>query len=206
MEFRRKSSRRASCPAPEYRLRCYRNFQHLPEKTVAAITTSYRIDTVILLPITNLGSGIATVAAQNIGAGNPERARKVLKVGAAMMAVVSVFLTLIVLIFGSSLIALFGLTLDTVEIGRAFFYGIAPFYIVFGLSMAIRGYLEGCGDMLFSGLAGVSFLVVRIICSYALDDMFGNMVIAYAEAIAWVFLLALVSLRYLQKSKKSFAK
>lgn len=176
------------------------------EKTVAAITTSYRIDTVILLPITNLGSGIATVAAQNIGAGNPERARKVLKVGAAMMAVVSVFLTLIVLIFGSSLIALFGLTLDTVEIGRAFFYGIAPFYIVFGLSMAIRGYLEGCGDMLFSGLAGVSFLVVRIICSYALDDMFGNMVIAYAEAIAWVFLLALVSLRYLQKSKKSFAK
>ena len=176
------------------------------EKTVAAITTSYRIDTVILLPITNLGSGIATVAAQNIGAGNPERARNVLKVGAAMMAVVSVFLTLVVLIFGSSLIALFGLTLDTVEIGRAFFYGIAPFYIVFGLSMAIRGYLEGCGDMLFSGLAGVSFLVVRIICSYALDDMLGNMVIAYAEAIAWIFLLALVSLRYLQKREKSFVK
>lgn len=171
------------------------------EKTVAAITTSYRIDTVILLPITNLGSGIATVAAQNIGAGNEERARKVLKVGMVMMALVSVFLTFVVLLFGSPLIALFGLTAETVEIGRAFFYGIAPFYVVFGLGMAIRGYLEGCGDMLFSGLAGISFLVVRIICSYALDDIFGNMVIAYAEAIAWIFLLSLVSFRYFRKKR-----
>ena len=171
------------------------------ERTVAAITTSYRVDTVILLPITNLGSGIATVAAQNIGAGNEERARKVLKVGMVMMALVSVFLTFVVLLFGSPLIALFGLTAETVEIGRAFFYGIAPFYVVFGLGMAIRGYLEGCGDMLFSGLAGISFLVVRIICSYALDDIFGNMVIAYAEAIAWIFLLSLVSFRYFRKKR-----
>ena len=155
----------------------------------------------ILLPITNLGSGIATVAAQNIGAGNEERARKVLKVGMVMMALVSVFLTFVVLLFGSPLIALFGLTAETVEIGRAFFYGIAPFYVVFGLGMAIRGYLEGCGDMLFSGLAGISFLVVRIICSYALDGIFGNMVIAYAEAIAWIFLLSLVSFRYFRKKR-----
>ena len=172
------------------------------EETVAAITTSYRVDTVILLPITNLGSGIATVAAQNIGAGDEERAGKVLNVGLMMMAVVSIFLTLVVLIFGAPLIALFGLSPDTVEIGRAFFYGIAPFYIVFGLSMAVRGYLEGCGDMLFSGIAGVSFLCVRIICSYLFDDIFGNMVIAYAEAIAWIFLLALVSIRYFYNKKR----
>lgn len=166
------------------------------EKTVAAITTAYRVDTVILLPITNLGSGIATVAAQNIGAGNEERARKVLRVGMLMMAAVSIILTFVVLLFGAPLIALFGLSSDTVEIGRSFFHGIAPFYIVFGLSMAVRGYLEGTGDMLFSALAGISFLVLRIICSYALEDYFGNMVIAYAEAIAWVFLLIIVSLRY----------
>ena len=173
---------------------------------MAGYTAAVKLNLFTTTCLTTLATGISSYCAQNIGAGNPERARNVLKVGAAMMAVVSVFLTLVVLIFGSSLIALFGLTLDTVEIGRAFFYGIAPFYIVFGLSMAIRGYLEGCGDMLFSGLAGVSFLVVRIICSYALDDMLGNMVIAYAEAIAWIFLLALVSLRYLQKRKKSFVK
>ena len=47
------------------------------EQTVAAITTAYRVDTVIFLPIINFGSGIATVVAQNIGAGKPERAKQV---------------------------------------------------------------------------------------------------------------------------------
>lgn len=32
-------------------------------QTVAAITTAYRIDSIILLPIVNLGSGISTIAA-----------------------------------------------------------------------------------------------------------------------------------------------
>lgn len=45
------------------------------DQTVAAITTAYRVDSVLLLPIINFSSGVATVTAQNIGAGNPERAK-----------------------------------------------------------------------------------------------------------------------------------
>ena len=37
-------------------------------QTVAAITTAYRVDSILLLPIINLGSGISTVTAQNMGA------------------------------------------------------------------------------------------------------------------------------------------
>ena len=166
------------------------------EKTVAAITTAYRVDTVILLPIINLGSGISTLVAQREGSGDRESALKVLHAGLVLMVCVSAALTLLVFTCGSSLIAMFGLSGDTVLIGRSFFRGLSTFYVVFGLSMAVRGYLEGTGDMLFSALAGISFLVLRIVCSYALEDYFGNMVIAYAEAIAWVFLLIIVSLRY----------
>ena len=63
------------------------------EQTVAAITTAYRVDTVLLLPIINFGSGIATVAAQNIGAGRPERAKQALKTGTLMVAGVALLLT-----------------------------------------------------------------------------------------------------------------
>ena len=129
------------------------------EQTVAAITTAYRVDTIILLPIINLGSGIATVAAQNIGAGKPERVRRILRTGLVVMSVVSVILTLIVFLFGAWLISIFGLTPSTVDIGRSFFTAIASFYIVFGLAMALRGYVEGHGDMLFSGLAGIAFWI-----------------------------------------------
>lgn len=171
-------------------------------QTVAAITTAYRVDTVILLPIVNLGSGIATVVAQNYGAGNEERSRSVLRTGLVMMSVVSLVLTAIVFLFGGQLIALFGLEEATVAIGRGFFNRVAAFYIVYGLAMAFRGALEGRGDMLYSGIAGILFLVVRIIGSYAMDDIFGNMVIAWAEAIAWIFLLLEFVVRYWYRTRR----
>lgn len=171
------------------------------DQTVAAITTAYRVDTVLLLPIINFGSGVATMVAQNIGAGRPERAKKALKTGAAMIAGVSLLLTLLIVAAGGPLIAMFGLTPESVEIGRQFFIRLATFYVVYGLAMAVRGYLEGLGDMAFSGAAGIAALLVRIAASYALAGVFGRMVIAYAEAISWLVLLGLYLLRYAWRSR-----
>ena len=42
-----------------------------------------------------------------------------------------------------------------VEIGRIFFRQLAVFYVVYGLSNAVRGYLEGMGDVLYSSVTGV---------------------------------------------------
>lgn len=171
------------------------------EKTVAAITTAYRVDTVILLPIINLGSGISTLVAQREGSGDRESALKVLHAGLVLMVCVSAALTLLVFTCGSSLIAMFGLSGDTVLIGRSFFRGLSTFYVVFGLSMALRGFIEGRGDMLASGLLGISSLVVRIIMSYIMKPFFGNMTIAYAEAGAWIYQLIVYFLRFRKAGK-----
>ena len=171
------------------------------EQTVAAITTAYRVDTVIFLPIINFGSGIATVVAQNIGAGKPERAKQVFRAGTVVMTAISLLLTAVVLLLGEGLITAFGITAETAAIGKEFFRSIAPFYIIYGISMAVRGCLEGRGDMLFSGIAGILSLGVRILCSYAFKPVFGNMVVAYAEAFSWFFLLTLLMLRYAAKAQ-----
>ena len=171
------------------------------EKTVAAITTAYRVDTVILLPIINLGSGISTLVAQREGSGDRESALKVLHAGLVLMVCVSAALTLLVFTCGSSLIAMFGLSGDTVLIGRSFFRGLSTFYVGFGLSMALRGFIEGRGDMLASGLLGISSLVVRIIMSYIMKPFFGNMTIAYAEAVAWIYQLIVYFLRFRKAGK-----
>ena len=176
------------------------------EQTVAAITTAYRVDSVILLPIVNFGSGIATVVAQNIGAGNHERANKALKIGLLLMAAISISLTAVVLLTGEYLLAMFGLTQTSVAIGKEFFRAIASFYLVFGLAMAVRGYLEGKGDMVFSGIAGLISLFVRIAASYALAERFGNMVIAYAEALSWVVLLGIYLLRFYYMKRRGKVK
>ena len=164
-------------------------------QTVAAISTAYRVDSVILLPVFNLGTGISTLAAQSTGAGEHQRARKFLYVGSALMAVVCIFLTGFVLVAGGPLVGLFGVTQEATQIGGEFFRCIAVFYVIHGWTNSLRGYLEGVGDVVFTGATGILSLLVRIALSYALMDTFGNMVIAYAEGLAWCFTFVLFLVR-----------
>ena len=164
-------------------------------QTVAAVTTAYRVDSIVMVPILNLGSAISTLVAQSWGAGELGRARRIFRVGGVLMAAVSLLLTVLVIPTGGELIALFGAGAEAVSIGDRFFRCIAVFYLVYGLAMAVRGYLEGMGDVVYSSFAGVASLVCRIVLSYALVGVFANMVIAYAEAFSWVLLLALYLLR-----------
>lgn len=171
-------------------------------QTVAAVTTAYRVDSIVMVPILNLGSGISTLVAQNCGAGQNLRARSIFRVGTAVMAAVSLLLTVLVIPTGGELIALFGAGPEAVSIGDAFFRRIACFYVVFGLANAVRSYLEGMGDVVYSSFAGMASLVCRIILSYALAGIFANMVIAWAEALSWVLLLLLYVLRALWKGRQ----
>lgn len=173
------------------------------EYTVAAISTAYRIDSLLLLPITNFGTGIATLVAQNVGANNINESKKIMKIGMVTMCFISIGLTLLILLFGESLVAMFGLSKQSIEIGKTFFYTIAMFYIICGLNSVIRGYLEGIGDLIFTGTMGILSLGVRIISSYTFVNIFGNMVIAYAEAFSWIFLLIVYVLRYIYKGHMS---
>lgn len=170
-------------------------------QTVAAITTAYRVDTIVILPMTNLGSGISTLVAQSCGAGDEKRARKTFLVGTGMMVAVSLLLTCLVIPMGGFLISIFGASAEVVAIGRSFFRGLAVFYVVLGLSTAVRSFLEGTGDVLYSSIAGILSLIVRIIVSYAFAHVFGNMIIAYAEAFAWGVLLLLYLARLAVKWK-----
>ena len=77
--------------------------------TVAAITTAYRVDAIMLLPIINLGSAISTMVAQSKGANEPEQARHFWRTGALMNIAVALFLMAVMLPFGGRLVALLSL-------------------------------------------------------------------------------------------------
>lgn len=173
------------------------------DHTVSAITTAYRVDSVLFLPIVNFSTAISTLVAQETGAKNDDTANRIFKLGTVIMAVLSVVLTGVILLLGKPLLSIFGLSAAAVEIGISFFRTISPFYGIYGLSMSIKGYLEGKSDMLFSGIVGICSLAVRIVCSYLLAERLGNTVVAYAEAFGWIFMLIAFAVRYIQKSKKT---
>ena len=171
-------------------------------QTVAAITTAYRVDSIVLQPVVNNGSGISTLVAQSKGAGDEMRALRILQVGTGIMAAVCLLTTVTIIPAGSYLIAMFGAGPEAVEIGRNFFQRIAAFYIVYGLATSVRGYLEGMGDVVYSSLAGILSLGARILFSYTLVRFYGNMVIAYAEAYSWGILLTLYLVRFFWRRRK----
>ena len=103
--------------------------------------------------------------------------------------------------FGGKMIALFGAGPEVVTIGTDFFRSLAKFYVIYGMAMACRGYVEGLGEVMYSSIIGVTALAVRIINSYALKGVFDNMVIAYAEGISWTLLLILFVVRIAVKKK-----
>ncbi|MDO5338139.1 MAG: MATE family efflux transporter [Eubacteriales bacterium] len=65
------------------------------------------------------------------------------RLGSLIMAAISVVLSTVIIAFGKTLLSIFGLGAEAVSIGERFFKTIAMFYIFNGLSMSIRGYLEG---------------------------------------------------------------
>ena len=171
-------------------------------QTVAAITTAYRVDSIVMVPIVNLSSGISTLTAQSHGAGEERRARRIFQAGLGLMAGVALLLTVLVIPTGGRLIALFGAGAEAVAIGDGFFRRIALFYLIFGLANGVRGYLEGMGDVVYSSFAGMAALACRIVLSYALAGVFANMVIAWAEALSWVLLLVLYVLRAVWRGRQ----
>lgn len=130
--------------------------------TVAAVTTAYRIDSIILLPITNFSSGISTKVANSIGRNNQKEANNYLYSGFLMMIAFSILLTVLMPICGGSLVALFGVGPEAADIGKRFFISISKFYLFFGMTSALRGYTEGVGKVFVSSMIGILALAFRI--------------------------------------------
>ena len=171
-------------------------------QTVTAVTTAYRVDSILLLPILNLGSGISTLTAQSRGAEDLDRARRVLSSGVGLMAAVSVSLTVFIVIFGGKLIGMFGVSPAAAAAGHAFFRRIAGFYVVYGMATAVRGYLEGLGDAAYSSGVGMLALGGRIAASYLMASAAGEGIIAYAEVFSWWVMLALYAGRALWRRRR----
>ncbi|MBQ2846327.1 MAG: MATE family efflux transporter [Firmicutes bacterium] len=169
--------------------------------TVLAITTAYRVDTIMLLPILNLGAAVSTMTAQSKGSGDADRIKSCLKSGLSMMTAVSISLALVMFFFGSAFVAFFGVSGEALSVGRLFFKDLACFYVLFGIATLLRGVLEGIGDITFCSIVGIIVLGVRIAFSYILDPFVAGRAIAFAEGISWTVFMLIMILRILHKKK-----
>ena len=170
--------------------------------TVLAITTAYRVDSLMLLPIINLGAAVSSMVARAKGAEDTAHIRSCFKTGVVMMIVVAALLTLVMFLFGAEFVGMFGVTGDALAEGRQFFRDLATFYVLFGVATVFRSVLEGIGDITYCSIIGIGTLGLRIANSYIMRTFFHERTIAFAEGVAWIVLFILMALRIWTKRQE----
>ncbi|MCR5717401.1 MAG: MATE family efflux transporter, partial [Lachnospiraceae bacterium] len=133
----------------------------------AAVGIVEKIITFIFLIPSSALSTVSAIAAQNIGAGKPERAREALRDTALMAFGIGLIIALLTQVLGGALVSLF--TTDTyVAMLGAQYFSTYVFDCAFaGIHFVFSGYFSACDKSIISFLHNViSILVIRIPMAY----------------------------------------
>ena len=170
---------------------------------VAAFTATTRIEQIIHMPFQSLGSSLATYCGQNFGAGRHDRVLNGYRKSLLMMAVCTVFLVLLIYVFGGPITALFVADEEVIALGKLGLRISSLFYIFLGLIYVVRGILNGVGDAFFSLFNGIvevigRFTIPILMCSYL---GFGEMGIWWSAGVVWAISGVTAWMRYLKYYK-----
>ena len=155
--------------------------------TMAAFAAAVKIDTFAYLPVQDFGNAFSTFAAQNYGAGQPERLRKSFATATAMSAAFSAVISVLVCVFAQPLMRIFVKAEETavlasgvryLRIEGAFYVGIGCLFLLYGFYRAVKR--PGMSVVLT-----VISLGTRVALAYALAGSIGEIGIWAAIPIGW---------------------
>ena len=155
--------------------------------TMAAFAAAVKIDTFAYLPVQDFGNAFSTFAAQNYGAGQPERLRNGFATATAMSAAFSAVISVLVCVFAQPLMRIFVKAEETavlasgvryLRIEGAFYVGIGCLFLLYGFYRAVKR--PGMSVVLT-----VISLGTRVALAYALAGPIGEIGIWAAIPIGW---------------------
>ena len=160
---------------------------------IAGYSAAIKINTFAVTCFGTLGNAVSSFTAQNIGAGNNDRAKKGLRAGLVMGLLIAVPFFLFCFFKGDFLIQLFmseesAMALDT---GMKFLNIVAPFYFVVCLKLVTDGLRRGSGAMASFMIATFSDLILRVALGYILSVPFGSTGIWMSWPVGWAIGTAL---------------
>ncbi len=138
--------------------------------TIAAYSAAVRIDSFASMPAMSLSAALSTFVGQNLGAQKPQRVRKGLQATLKIALITSVFISLVVIIFGKELMAVFTSDPNVIRIGASYLLIVGAFYVVFSFMFVIQAVLKGAGDTIAGMVISLfSLWVLRVPVAYLLS-------------------------------------
>ena len=167
------------------------------ENVMSGFTAASKIDGLAIVPMIQIGNAVSTFAAQNMGAGQPERVVKGYRTALLMTTVVSVVVAAVMFIWCKPIIGLFmdsGST-EAIAYGAEYVKIVCVFYIVMGFMNNTCGVLRGTGDVMPTMVSLLANFGIRIIFAYVMTGIFHSPVyIWWSNPIGWIagFLIAYI--------------
>jgi len=140
------------------------------ELFIAANVVVMRVDGFAMMPNLSFGLAMTTYAGQNVGAGLHDRVTKGARQGTLIAVGCSAFVTMILLVFGKYLMAIFTDTKELVDMSNYLMKILATGYIAFAVTQSLSGVMRGAGDtMTPMWISLISTVIVRIPLAYGIS-------------------------------------
>ncbi len=114
--------------------------------TVAAFGAASKLDQFAHMPAMSLGMAVSALTGQNLGAGKPERVKKVYKWGSILTASITAVIAVCAIAIPKFFLRIFINEPYVLEIGSAYLRIVGFSYIPFSLMFVTNGILRGAGD------------------------------------------------------------
>lgn len=168
------------------------------EKVIVGFTIALRFEQLATQPLMAVGLAMATFAAQNYGAGLLCRIKRTVRKTVLLSFVMSLFLSVLVFLFGPKLIGSFMEVPDemSVRIGAEYLNISIMFYFFLGIIFIFKNTLQSVGKPFYPVASGVVELGIRSFAAIILAKHIGYEGIYWASPLAWLAGASVVVIGY----------
>ena len=139
------------------------------EMFIASNVIVMRVDGFAMMPAFSFGTAMTTYAGQNVGARKMDRVIKVAQQGTGIAVATSTVITILILLFGKYLMAIFTSTPELVDLSFTMMKILAVGYIAMEVTQCLSGVMRGAGDTVTPmWISMVTTVVIRVPLAYGL--------------------------------------
>lgn len=155
--------------------------------TIAGHTAARKIYMFFNMPFTSMALAISTFVSQNKGANQKARIKKALRYAYIYDVVGAFIVTVIILLFGSTLVKLISGSNQEVVLhnGTLYLTIVGPFYAILGILMQTRYALQGIGQKLLPLVSSVIEFFGKIIFVVFFIPRFQYLAVIFCEPVIW---------------------
>lgn len=169
----------------------------------AAVGIIAKVETFAMLPPMALSYAMSALAAQNIGANKPERAKRSLNISIVLSLIFSFFFFGWAQFFPESIMNIFKADSAVVLAGVTYLKSFSFDFMLVAFKFNLNGFLNGCGCTTFAMINGVtSSVLIRVPLAYLLSLYISKSMLGLGAATPIASIVSIiVSLLYMRTGK-----